>query len=98
VHRQSWPEPQELAVAEGADPQLLDAVAAALAGLRGVKSGAKVSMRTELRSAAVAGPSPVVALAREGADDLRAAGKVTGELTFTEDEGSELRVTAEIAD
>jgi valyl-tRNA synthetase len=97
VHRQPWPAPEELAAAEGAPPELLGAVASALAGLRGVKSGAKVSMRTELSSATVTGPAAAVALARQGADDLRAAGKVTGALTFTEDEGSELRVTAEIA-
>jgi hypothetical protein len=54
-------------------------------------------MRTELSSATVTGPAAAVALARQGADDLTAAGKVLGELTFTEDEGSELRVTAEIA-
>ncbi|HET6561735.1 MAG TPA: valine--tRNA ligase [Marmoricola sp.] len=97
VHRQPWPGTDELAVADGASPEVLDAVAAALAGLRGVKSGAKVSMRTELISATVTGPVARVAPAREGADDLRAAGKVTGELTFVEDDGSELRVTAEIA-
>jgi valyl-tRNA synthetase len=97
VHRQSWPAPWELEAAEGAAPEVLDAVAAALAGLRGVKSGAKVSMRTELSSATVTGPAAAVALAREAADDLRAAGKVTGELAFAEGDGSELRVTAEIA-
>jgi valyl-tRNA synthetase len=97
VHRQPWPEPGELAVADGAAPELLDAVAGVLAGLRGVKSGAKVSMRTELASATVTGPAPTLALAREGVDDLRAAGKVTGDLTFTEDDGGELRVSAEIA-
>ncbi len=97
VHRQSWPTSGELSVADGAAAGVLDAVAAALAGLRGVKSGAKVSMRTELASATVTGPAAMVSLAREGADDLRAAGKVTGELTFAEGEGPDLRVSAEIA-
>jgi valyl-tRNA synthetase len=96
VHRQPWPA-GELDGHDGT-PEVLDAVASALAGLRGVKSTAKVSMRTELSSATVTGPADAVALARQGADDLRAAGKVTGDLTFAEGDGSDLRVTAEIAE
>ncbi len=98
MHRQPWPALEELPAGEGAPAEVLDAVASALAGLRGVKSSAKVSMRTALTSATVTGPAAAVALARQGADDLRAAGKVTGELNFAEDDGSELRVTAEIAE
>src|SRR3712207_5724581 len=44
VHRQPWPDAAELPT-EGATAELLDVVGAALAGLRGVKSSAKVSMR-----------------------------------------------------
>ncbi len=110
VHRQSWPEVGELAVAEGADPDLLAVVAEALTGLRGVKSAAKVSMRTELTSATVTGPAARVASLRAAADDLAAAAKVVGGLTFTEaadpgsaatgspaSTGGELTVTAEVA-
>ena len=56
IHRQAWPTADELAVAGDADPAMLDAVASALAGLRGVKSNAKVSMRTELATAIVRDP------------------------------------------
>ncbi len=97
VHRQEWPAPDELAVADGADPALLDAVAAALAGLRGAKSQAKVSMRAELSRADVRGPAAQVALAQAAADDLRAAGKVAGELAFTPTGDAELTVRAEVA-
>ena len=62
---------------------MLDAVAAALTGIRGAKSTAKVSMRTELTRAEVTGPSAALALAERAADDLKAAGKIVGDLTFT---------------
>ncbi len=97
VHRQRWPEVGELAVADGADPALLVAVAEALTGLRGVKSAAKVSMRTELASATVTGPAARVATLRAAADDLAAAAKVVGGVTFAEDdEATALGVQAEI--
>lgn len=78
---------------------MLDAVAAALAGIRGAKSNAKVSMRAELARVEVAGPAGLVAAARHASDDLRKAGKITGELVFTtRDDLDELAVTAELAD
>jgi valyl-tRNA synthetase len=97
VHRAAWPEQDELAVADGADPGLLDAVAAALGGLRGAKSHAKVSMRAELSRAEVRGPAAVVASAQAATDDLRAAGKVTGDLVFTASDDGEVTVDAEVA-
>ncbi len=97
VHRAAWPHADELALADGADPGLLDAVAAALGGLRGVKSQAKVAMRHELVHAEVRGPAAAVASARAAAEDLRAAGKVTGELAFTPSDDAEVRVEAEVA-
>jgi valyl-tRNA synthetase len=98
VHRASWPEAIELGAAAAADPTTLEGVSAALAGLRGVKSQAKVSMRAELSSATVTGPSGLVAGAEKAVEDLRKAARVTGELTFVvDDELSELAVTAEFA-
>jgi len=96
VHRQPWPTVDELPGSD-APEQMLDAVAAALAGIRGVKSTAKVSMRTELASATVSGPAALVELARRAASDLAAAGKVTGELSFTATDADEISVAAEIA-
>ena len=45
IHRAAWPTAAELGAAAAADPAMLDAVAAALIGIRGAKSQAKVSMR-----------------------------------------------------
>jgi valyl-tRNA synthetase len=96
VHRQPWPAADQVRAGD-ADPATVDAVSAALAGLRGVKSTAKVSMRTELASAVVTGPEALVRLAETAAEDLRAAGKIVGELTFTGTGDAELAVTAEMA-
>jgi valyl-tRNA synthetase len=98
VHRQPWPTPTELGSAAAADPALLDAVAAAVAGIRGAKSQAKVSMRTEVRRAEIVGPPALVAAAEAAAGDLRKAGKVTGELVFTaREDAAEIAVEVELA-
>ncbi|WP_121252007.1 valine--tRNA ligase [Nocardioides ferulae] len=99
VHRASWPEPVELGSAAAAEAATVDAVASALAGLRGVKSQAKVSMRAQLAHARVSGPETLVRAAELAAEDLRKTGKVVGELVFAADESAtELSVTAELAE
>ena len=45
----------------------------------------------------MSGPADAVALAEQAADDLKAAGKVTGDLVFTPGESAEITVDAEIA-
>ena len=97
IHRQSWPTAAELGAAAAADPAMLGAVAATLGGIRGAKSTAKVSMRTELSRAEVFGPAAELALAERAAADLKAAGKIVGELTFTPTDAAEITVDAEIA-
>ncbi|WP_181310413.1 valine--tRNA ligase [Nocardioides campestrisoli] len=98
VHTQAWPTALELGSAAASDPESLTGVAAALAGVRGVKSKAKVGMRTELASVTVTGPAALVAGAESAADDLRKAGKITGTLDFVVDEDAqEIRVEAELA-
>ncbi len=100
VHRQSWPDPSELPTASSSseDADLLEAVSAALAGLRGVKSSAKVSMRTELSTATISAPRSLVEVLAKAADDLAAASKVVGELSFAETEdGTPVSVTADLA-
>ena len=49
IHRASWPRVDEIEV--DGDPQLLGDIAAALVEIRGAKSQAKVSMKTEVTAA-----------------------------------------------
>ncbi|MGA8993935.1 MAG: valine--tRNA ligase [Nocardioidaceae bacterium] len=109
VHRSPWPTTADLSTEGGAgagtgspvepaDPAMLDAVAGTLRGIRGAKSTAKVSMRTELVRATVSGPAAAVALAERAAADLKAAGKIVGELEFTATDVAEISVVAELAD
>ena len=98
IHRAPWPTEADLGAAAAADPATLDAVAAALIGIRGAKSQAKVSMRHELTKVRITGPEALVRAAELAADDLRKTGKITGKLKFTVDESAtELSVEAELA-
>jgi len=82
VHRAPWPTADELAAGAGGNPALLVSVGLALSELRKAKSERKVSMRTELASATVSGPG--VAAAMPAVEDLRAAGRVVGELALAD--------------
>lgn len=101
VHRAPWPVVEDLrTVAHDGDPALLAAVSRVLSELRKVKSENQVSMRAELASARVVGPGAVEAAA--AATDLRAAGRVVGDLVFEaadpETDGDELRVDVVMGD
>ncbi len=73
-------------------------MSAALIGIRGAKSNAKVSMRAELSRVEISGPEALVRAAEQAAGDLRKTGKITGDLVFTVDESAtELAVDAELA-
>ncbi|WP_203338418.1 valine--tRNA ligase [Nocardioides limicola] len=99
VHTAAWPEPVDLGAAAAADAAPVDAVAAALIGIRGAKSRAKVKMRSPLAAVEIRGPQTLVAGAESAAGDLRRSGNIVGELTFTVDEElTELQVTAELAE
>jgi valyl-tRNA synthetase len=99
IHHAPWPTQVDLGSAAAADPAMVDAVAATLVGIRGAKSAAKVSMRAELSRVEVAGPEAMVRSAELAAGDLRASGKITGDLVFTVDESAtEITVTAELAE
>lgn len=99
VHRAAWPTVTELGSPAASDGTAIDAVATALAGIRGAKSQAKVNMKTPLSRVEVAGPEKAVRDAESASADLVAAGKITGELVFTVDaDATELTVTAEIAE
>jgi valyl-tRNA synthetase len=80
VHRQPWPVATELGAAAASSPQLLEVVGAALAGIRGAKSSAKVSQRTPVESATVTASAEAVTAIREVESDLRAVAGITGEL------------------
>jgi valyl-tRNA synthetase len=83
IHRTRWPDP-DLDLPRGpGDTDVLPAAAQVLAGIRGAKSTAKVSMRTQVHSASVSGPAERLAMARRAEDDIRAAGHLTGELRWT---------------
>jgi valyl-tRNA synthetase len=77
IHRAHWPVPDDLkAFAAQADPAILGAVGAALAGVRRVKSEAKVGMRADVLSAVLTGPPGALARIRLAAGDLQAAGRI----------------------
>jgi valyl-tRNA synthetase len=72
VHRAPWPEAADV----DGDARLLEVSSRVLAAVRGAKSTAKVSMRTEVPEVVVRAPDDVLVLVRAVADDVRAAGRV----------------------
>jgi valyl-tRNA synthetase len=77
IHRAPWPSPEELStVAAQADPAILGAVGAALAGVRRTKSEAKVGMKADVVSAVLTGPPATLERIRLAAGDLTAAGRI----------------------
>ncbi|MDX6392159.1 MAG: valyl-tRNA synthetase [Streptosporangiaceae bacterium] len=77
IHRASWPGPGELsAVADGADPRLLDAASAAIGAVRGAKSAARLSMRAPVRKLVVSAGEDDIAAVRAVLRDVQAAGQV----------------------
>ncbi len=99
IHRASWPTSADLGSAAAASPSLIDSVAAALIGIRGAKSQAKVSMKAPLSRVEITGPAEQVAQVERAAGDLRSSGKITGDLVFTPVEGAQaIAVTAELAE
>jgi len=77
IHRTAWPITDDLkTIAAQSDPAMLGAVGAALAGVRRVKSEAKVGMRADVQSAVLTGPPAVLSRIRLAAGDLSAAGRI----------------------
>jgi valyl-tRNA synthetase len=96
IHRSTWPEPSDLGDVAG-DPATLDAVAAALIGIRGAKSQAKVSMRHELSAVEFTGPQAVLDGVRLAESDLLRVGRVTAAPTYVASDDAELSVSATVA-
>ena len=92
IHRTSWPEPDVDLPSVPHDPRVLKATSEALAGVRGAKSVAKVSMRTEVSRAVISGPAERLDLVRRALDDLRAAGRITGEVEFAPSDADDITV------
>ncbi|HVT21906.1 MAG TPA: class I tRNA ligase family protein, partial [Mycobacteriales bacterium] len=91
VHRAAWPTRDEVAVDGEPDAGLLALIGDALSQVRGAKSGAQVSMRTEVTKAVVRGAANDLDRLAPAADDLAAAGRI-GELLFEAAEAGELTV------
>ena len=93
VHHATWPTVDELPT--GGDVALVDDVAAALIGIRGVKSNAKVSMKTELTAVTITGPEEALSRLRATEADLRAVGRIVSAISWAN--GDTVGVTAELA-
>ncbi|GAC1525925.1 MAG: valine--tRNA ligase [Marmoricola sp.] len=98
VHTSAWPTVAELATPDG-DAGLLTSVGEALAGIRGAKSSAKVSMRTPVLAMTATGTEAALAHVRAAEDDLRAVGGITGDITWVTDASvSSVSIAAELGD
>ncbi|HIT77027.1 MAG TPA: valine--tRNA ligase [Candidatus Avipropionibacterium avicola] len=94
IHVAAWPTIDEIAAVQG-DPALVADVAAALIGIRGAKSNAKVSMKTPITAVQVSAPSASLERLRQVGDDLVAVGRIDGDITWT-DGADEVRVSATV--
>lgn len=95
VHHAAWPNVAELP--DAGDPALLADLAAALVGIRGVKSQAKASMKTPVTSATISGPAEAIGRLRGIEADLRAVGRITTPVAWV-DEGAAVSVAAELGE
>jgi valyl-tRNA synthetase len=95
IHQTSWPRIEE--VAGAGDRAVLADVAAALIAIRGAKSQAKVSMKTEVSRAAFAGTAASLSRLQGVERDLRDVGRMVGDVTWTKQDGP-LRVDVTLID
>jgi valyl-tRNA synthetase len=94
IHNTTWPVPDADIAAVPHDPAVLTAAGEVLAGIRGAKSTAQVSMKTEVSKVEVTGPSDRLELAARAEGDLRAAGRIIGEIVWSPDESDTIAVVA----
>ena len=94
VHLAPWPTVADLPTT--GEVELMDDIAAALVEIRGAKSQAKVSMKTEASSAEFSGPADQLERLRTLETDLRAVGRLRGTVTWTVTD-TPLTVTLELA-
>ncbi|WP_456696412.1 valine--tRNA ligase [Aeromicrobium sp. P5_D10] len=89
IHRSAWPVNAIDLKTSDQDPGVLSAAAAVLADIRGAKSTAKVSQKTEITSLAISGKAAALELLSLALPDVIAAGRVTEEPTLTADEAAD---------
>jgi valyl-tRNA synthetase len=85
IHQARWPVPDEVVVRE--DPELLSDVSAALIQIRGAKTQARVSMKTEISLAKFYGTAWALTHLQAVEPDLRAVGRITGDVIWVETDG-----------
>jgi valyl-tRNA synthetase len=90
VHRAGWPTVEEAGTGTG-DAGLLDLVGTALSQIRGAKSNAQVSMRTDVARAVIHGAGADLDRLRAATADLQAAGRIAA-LDFEPAEAADLTV------
>jgi valyl-tRNA synthetase len=95
IHTSAWPTAEDLGSVDG-DPRVLADVAAALIAIRGAKSNAKVSMKTEISHAKFSAPEETLRRIQAVEADLRAVGRITGDIAWQDSPG-ELRVDVTLA-
>ncbi len=93
IHLSSWPTESELP--NTGDAALVEDIAAALIGIRGAKSQAKVSMKTEATAATFSGPAGVLARLQRAEADLRAVGRIIPAIEWVETDAP-LSVTVDL--
>ncbi|MDO5727778.1 MAG: class I tRNA ligase family protein, partial [Bowdeniella nasicola] len=85
VHKAAWPQSDRVRAAAGdGNAEMLEIAGEVLAQLRKTKSEAKVSQRTTIAHATVQVPHATASLVEAALNDIRAAGRMRGELTITE--------------
>jgi valyl-tRNA synthetase len=76
VHRAAWPTPDELAVADGADPGIFEVAAGVLTAVRKEKALAKVSLKVPAARVVVADTPERLAQLALAEADVREAGRI----------------------
>ncbi|MGA8988710.1 valine--tRNA ligase [Aeromicrobium sp.] len=86
IHHASWPVNDVDLTTGEQDPAVLTSAASVLADIRGAKSIAKVSQKTEIRSLRISAGQADIDLVRLAMADVLAAGRVVAEPTYVVDE------------
>lgn len=93
IHRAAWPTIAADLQTSSEHPELLQLAADVLAEIRGAKSVAKVGMKTEVTTLNISAPAETVALLPQVMEDIKFAGRVTGEVSLQEGPAFNVGVT-----